>query len=59
MLKAVWFVLSSMGVVFATLIALVLVMTALNRWFAPPAPPAAAAGATEKPGAGTARPTHG
>ncbi len=32
MLKATWFVLAGMGIVFATLSALVLVMTALNRW---------------------------
>ena len=33
MLKATWFVLAGMRIVFAPLSALVLVMTALNRWF--------------------------
>ena len=32
MLRATWFVLAGMGVVFATLGLLVLVMTVLNRW---------------------------
>jgi Na+-transporting methylmalonyl-CoA/oxaloacetate decarboxylase gamma subunit len=32
MLNATWFVLAGMGIVFATLGVLVLVMTALNRW---------------------------
>jgi Na+-transporting methylmalonyl-CoA/oxaloacetate decarboxylase gamma subunit len=31
-LNAVWFVLAGMAIVFATLGALMLVMTALNRW---------------------------
>lgn len=35
MLKATWFVLAGMGIVFATLTVLVLVMTALNRWLGP------------------------
>ncbi len=35
MLKATWFVLAGMGIVFATLGLLVLVMTALNRWLRP------------------------
>ena len=48
MLKAVWFVLAGMGIVFATLIALILVMTALNRWFAPPPSPSTAV--SSKPG---------
>jgi Na+-transporting methylmalonyl-CoA/oxaloacetate decarboxylase gamma subunit len=34
-LKAAWFVLAGMAIVFATLALLVLVMTALNRWFRP------------------------
>jgi Na+-transporting methylmalonyl-CoA/oxaloacetate decarboxylase gamma subunit len=37
-LTATWFVLAGMGIVFATLSVLVLVMTALNRWLTPPAP---------------------
>jgi Na+-transporting methylmalonyl-CoA/oxaloacetate decarboxylase gamma subunit len=36
-IKATWFVLAGMGIVFATLTVLVLVMTVLNRWL-PPAP---------------------
>ena len=39
MLKATWFVLAGMGIVFATLGLLVLVMTALNRWLKPGAEP--------------------
>ena len=35
MLNATWFVLAGMGIVFATLTLLVLVMTALNRWLRP------------------------
>ena len=35
MLKATWFVLAGMGIVFTTLGVLVLVMTALNRWLKP------------------------
>ncbi|MBI3028314.1 MAG: hypothetical protein HYY64_02230 [Candidatus Rokubacteria bacterium] len=35
MLKATWFVLAGMAIVFATLSLLVLVMTALNRWLRP------------------------
>ena len=35
MLKATWFVLAGMAIVFATLSVLVLVMSALNRWFQP------------------------
>ena len=35
MLKATWFVLAGMGIVFGTLTILVLVMTALNRWLRP------------------------
>lgn len=35
MLNAAWFVLAGMGIVFATLSVLVLVMTALNRWLRP------------------------
>ena len=35
MLKATWFVLAGMGIVFVTLSLLVLVMTALNRCFRP------------------------
>lgn len=35
MLKATWFVLAGMAIVFATLGLLVLVMTALNRWLRP------------------------
>jgi Na+-transporting methylmalonyl-CoA/oxaloacetate decarboxylase gamma subunit len=31
-LNAAWFVLAGMGIVFAALSVLVLVMTALNRW---------------------------
>jgi Na+-transporting methylmalonyl-CoA/oxaloacetate decarboxylase gamma subunit len=40
-LKAAWFVVAGMGIVFATLTVLVLVMSALNRWLAP-MPPAKA-----------------
>lgn len=39
MLKATWFVLAGMGIVFLTLSVLVLVMTALNRCL-PPEPDA-------------------
>lgn len=35
MLKATWFVLAGMAIVFTTLGLLVLVMTALNRWLRP------------------------
>ena len=35
MLKATWFVLAGMGIVFAALTVLVLVMSALNRWLGP------------------------
>ena len=35
MLNATWFVLAGMGIVFATLSVLVLVMTVLNRWLGP------------------------
>ena len=35
MLKATWFVLAGMAIVFATLSLLVLVMTARNRWLRP------------------------
>ena len=35
MLNATWFVLAGMGIVFATLSLLALVMTALNRWLGP------------------------
>lgn len=35
MLRATWFVLAGMGIVFATLGLLVLVMAALNRWGGP------------------------
>ncbi len=35
MLSATWFVLAGMGIVFATLGLLALVMTALNRWLGP------------------------
>lgn len=35
MLNATWFVLAGMGIVFATLAALVAVMTLLNRWLGP------------------------
>jgi len=34
-LRATWFVLAGMGIVFVTLGLLVLVMAALNRWFGP------------------------
>jgi Na+-transporting methylmalonyl-CoA/oxaloacetate decarboxylase gamma subunit len=34
-LNATWFVLAGMGIVFATLALLVVVMSALNRWLAP------------------------
>ncbi len=37
MLKATWFVLAGMAIVFATLTVLVLVMTGLNRWLGPEA----------------------
>lgn len=49
MLNATWFVLAGMGIVFATLSVLVLVMTALNRWLAPR--PADKAGARGRSGA--------
>ena len=35
MLRATWFVLAGMGIVFTTLGVLVLVMTTLNRWLKP------------------------
>lgn len=35
MLKAIWFTLAGMGIVFATLTVLVLVMSALGRWLGP------------------------
>lgn len=35
MLKATWFVLAGMGIVFATLSLLALAMTAMNRWLRP------------------------
>jgi Na+-transporting methylmalonyl-CoA/oxaloacetate decarboxylase gamma subunit len=35
-IRATWFVLAGMGMVFATLTVLVLVMIALNHWLAPP-----------------------
>ena len=38
MLNATWFVLAGMGIVFATLALLVLVMTLLNRWLTPDPP---------------------
>jgi Na+-transporting methylmalonyl-CoA/oxaloacetate decarboxylase gamma subunit len=38
-LKATWFVLAGMAIVFATLSVLVLVMTGLNRWLGPEARP--------------------
>jgi Na+-transporting methylmalonyl-CoA/oxaloacetate decarboxylase gamma subunit len=34
-LRAAWFVVAGMGIVFATLTVLVLVMSVLNRWLAP------------------------
>jgi len=34
-LKATWFVLAGMGIVFATLSLLALAMVAMNRWFRP------------------------
>ncbi len=47
MLRATWFVLAGMGVVFATLGLLVLVMTVLNRWLgAKPAAKASPGGRT-------------
>jgi Na+-transporting methylmalonyl-CoA/oxaloacetate decarboxylase gamma subunit len=36
-LRATWFVLAGMAIVFATLSLLVLVMTVLNRWLTPEA----------------------
>jgi Na+-transporting methylmalonyl-CoA/oxaloacetate decarboxylase gamma subunit len=36
-LHATWFVLAGMGIVFATLTVLVVVMMLLNRWLTPPA----------------------
>lgn len=60
MLKATWFVLAGMGIVFATLIALILVMTALNRWFAPaPSTSAAVSGKAGSGSAGTPRAGNG
>lgn len=47
MLNATWFVLAGMGIVFATLGVLVLVMTALNRLLGPD--PKAAGHAAKKP----------
>ncbi len=35
MLNATWFVLAGMGIVFATLSVLALVMTLLDRWLGP------------------------
>lgn len=52
MLNATWFVLAGMGIVFATLSLLVLVMSALNRWLGPE--PAAKASADRRPGTGNA-----
>ena len=47
MLRATWFVLAGMGIVFATLGLLVLAMAALDRWFGPkPAAKARADGRT-------------
>ena len=47
MLAATWFVLAGMAIVFATLLLLVLVMTALNRWLGPDT--RAVAGAEKRP----------
>lgn len=49
MLKATWFILAGMAIVFATLSLIVLMMMALNRWL----PPEAKAG-VERRGAGDA-----
>ena len=49
MLRATWFVLAGMGVVFATLGLLVLMMALLNRWFGgKPAVKAAPGGGTSR-----------
>ena len=49
MLRATWFVLAGMGIVFATLGLLVLVMTILNRWLKPkPAAAPRADGRTDR-----------
>jgi len=48
-LKATWFVLAGMAIVFATLSVLVLVMSALNRWLRPG--PEVRPGAGGRPGA--------
>jgi Na+-transporting methylmalonyl-CoA/oxaloacetate decarboxylase gamma subunit len=47
-IKAIWFVLAGMGIVFATLTVLMLVMIALNRWLGP----------TPEDNARTSRPGH-
>ena len=51
MLKAIWFILAGMAIVFATLSLIVLMMMALNRWL-PPDPEARAR--VERRGAGDA-----
>ena len=49
MLQATWFVLAGMGIVFATLGLLVLVMAVLNRWLGPkPAAKASPGGRTDR-----------
>jgi Na+-transporting methylmalonyl-CoA/oxaloacetate decarboxylase gamma subunit len=48
-LKATWFVLAGMGIVFATLAVLALAMAALMRWLGPE--PEAGAGAEGRRGA--------
>ena len=59
MLKATWFVLAGMGIVFATLSLLVLMMGALNRWLGPePEAPARAEGRPGTRGARTTRAGH-
>jgi Na+-transporting methylmalonyl-CoA/oxaloacetate decarboxylase gamma subunit len=55
-LNATWFVLAGMGIVFATLSLLVLVMSALNRWLGPE--PEATARADGRPGTRGARTTR-
>lgn len=52
MLNALWFVLAGMGIVFATLGVLVLVMSLLNRWLGPEP------GAAARPGAKTTPARH-
>jgi len=57
-LKATWFVLAGMGIVFATLSLLVLMMSALNRWLPPEQAPLRDDGQPGPRGARTTRAGH-